>query len=57
MLSCNNIKCPHHRVRKDIDYSAMAGRTAFNFGRMKLVSYGECKYSYCRIRKGTVMKK
>lgn len=52
MLPCNNIKCPHHRVRKDIDYIAMAGRTAFNFGRMKLVSYGECKYSYCKMRQG-----
>lgn len=40
MLPCNNIKCPHYRIRKDIDYTAMAGRMTFDFGRMKLVSYG-----------------
>lgn len=52
MLPCNNIKCPYYRVRKDIDYSYMVGRTAFNFGKMKFVSYGVCKYSYCKMRKG-----
>lgn len=52
MIPCNNLKCPHHRVRKDIDYTAESRRSVFKFGkRMKLVSYGECKYSYCKNRK------
>lgn len=52
MLPCNNIKCPYHRVIKDIDYSAMVRRTTFNSSKMNLVSYGVCKYSYCKMRQG-----
>ena len=29
MFLCSNIKCPHYRVRKEIDYTAMMGMNPF----------------------------
>lgn len=53
MLPCSNIKCPHYRVKKEIDYAATMGMTPFSMhGMPKLTSYGECRYSYCKLRTG-----
>ncbi len=53
MFLCSNIKCPHYRVRKEIDYTAMMGMNPFSMhGMPKLTSYGGCRYSYCKLRTG-----
>lgn len=50
-MQCNNIKCRHYRNRKDADYSRMSSKYYMPWN-IPLVSIGECKYSYCKIREG-----
>ena len=51
-MLCNNIKCKHYRNRKVVDYSRMLSNYFYLSCNTPLVSIGECKYSYCKIREG-----